>query len=68
MAVGDSSAIHAKVLHNAPAIRVDRDQSGHIKGGAAMTAPVEVTEDSVEAQAEYEVEHQPTIAEIAKEQ
>lgn len=59
MAVGDSSAIHSQVLHNAPAIRVDRDQFGQIKVGAAMRAPVEVTEDSVEAQAEYEVEHQP---------
>lgn len=61
MAVGDSSTIHSQVLHSAPAIRVDRDQFGQIKGGAAMRAPVEVTEDSVEAQAEYEVEHQPLL-------
>jgi hypothetical protein len=59
MALGDSSPLHSQVLHNAPAIRVDRDQFGHIKGGAAIKAAVEVTEDSVEAQSEYELEHQP---------
>ncbi|MGG6269057.1 hypothetical protein ACQ4M3_32815 [Leptolyngbya sp. AN03gr2] len=53
--LGDLSTVHNEVLHQAPSIRVERDQYGAIKGGAAIRAVVEPTE--VEADAEYRSEH-----------
>lgn len=58
-AMGDSSTLHEQVLQDAAPVRVIRDQYGHIKGGAAVRASVEVTEDTVEAEAEYQAEHKP---------
>jgi hypothetical protein len=58
-AMGDSSTLHEQVLQDAAPVRVMRDQYGHIKGGAGVRASVEVTEDVVEAEAEYQAEHQP---------
>ena len=56
-AIGDSSTLHEQVLHDAAPVLVQRDQYGHIKGGTAVRAPVEVTEDAVEAEVEYRAEH-----------
>lgn len=55
--LSDLSTIHNEVLHHAPSIRVERDQYGAIKGGAAIRAVVEPTEDEIEADAEYRAEH-----------
>lgn len=56
-AIGDSSTLHEQVLHDAAPVLVQRDQYGHIKGGTAVRAPVEVTEDAVEAEVEYRAEY-----------
>jgi hypothetical protein len=58
-ALGDNSTLHQQVLHAAAPVEVRRDRYGHIKGGAAVRASVEVTEDAVEAEAEYWAEHPP---------
>ncbi len=55
--IGDLSALHNEVVHQAPSIRVERDQYGNIKGSTAIRAVVEPTEDKLEADAEYRVEH-----------
>ena len=55
--LGDLSTVHNEVLHQAPSTRVERDQYGAIKGGTAIRAVVEPTEDEVEADAEYRSEH-----------
>ena len=55
--LGDLSTVHNEVLHQAPSIRVERDQYGAIKGGAAIRAVVEPTEDEIEADEEYRAEH-----------
>lgn len=55
--LGDLSTVHNEVLHQAPSIRVERDQYGAIKGGTAVRAVVEPTEDEIEADEEYRAEH-----------
>ncbi|MBD2060588.1 hypothetical protein H6F88_32100 [Oculatella sp. FACHB-28] len=57
--LGDSSLLHHQVLQDAAPVEIVRDQYGHVKGGAAVRASVEVTEDAVETEAEYQTEHQP---------
>lgn len=54
--LGNSSLLHSAVLHQAASIRVERDQYGHVKGGSAIRAPIEVTEDAVDAEV-YQTEH-----------
>ncbi|MBE9011195.1 hypothetical protein IQ250_13350 [Pseudanabaenaceae cyanobacterium LEGE 13415] len=55
--LGDQSTLHHEVLQQAPAIRVERDQYGNIKGSTAIRSVVEPTEDEVEADLEYRAEH-----------
>ncbi len=55
--LGDVSTLHSEVLNTAPSIQVERDQYGNIKGSTAIRAVVEPTEDKLEADAEYRIEH-----------
>lgn len=55
--LGEQSTVHHEVLQQAPAIRVERDQYGNIKGSTAIRAVVEPTEDEVEGDIEYRAEH-----------